>query len=281
MFLESSSPELSQILSTVNSKILLPKLLTKEQTELVRKQKNRAKLEAEPVEVTLGDVTLTLEHIDLNKLPNRFKTYKKIIEKSSSQEDYENIVRVLEGFQTAGIKIDTTWKPMAIMTLADAGMHSTLLKALQRPAATGLSMREWMVLAAVLRAIHEKAANADWSKEETTKALRFAMQVAELLEHEDHCGAQDRGKMKAHNDWTGEPAVIAVPTELAAVLASRHGGDIGEVKKLATRLTSALKQKNYQVGLPLTFLLSYVPVKLTCMIVFSRDHFRTIFSHHR
>jgi hypothetical protein len=248
VFLAPSNPELSSLLSAFNAKILLPHHLTKEQKDLVYRQANKAKLEAEPVDITLGDVTLPLEHTDRNHLPKRLSTLAQIIKKSKTRDDWENVVRALEGFQNAGIHIKTGWQEMAVRHLNLNGMQQLVLKALQRPKASGLSMREWPVLVRVLSGIHDKAALADWDEEQTSKALRWAKQVAELLEHDEHHAEQSRGELVAAKDWRGKPAVVAVPTEMAAVLADRYGGSVEEVHVLAGRLVAALKQDDYSVS---------------------------------
>jgi hypothetical protein len=227
--------------------VLLPLHLTKEQEKLVYTQEARAKLEAEPVEITLGDVTLPLEHIDRNHLPDRFKTFKEVIMKSETKEDWENVVRMLEGMENAGIKVKQNRQEMVVRQLNLHGMQHLVLKALQRPKATGVRLSSWGVLVQVLRSVHDKAALADWEKDETIKALRLAKQVVELMDDEEHCGGQPRGEMKSEGDFRGKPVVVALPTELAAVLAEKHAGDKEEVKKMANRLVNALKQDDYMV----------------------------------
>jgi hypothetical protein len=49
------------------------------------------------------------------------------------------------------------------------------------------------------------------------------------------------------------PAVIALPTELSAVVAAKFGGDKEEVKKLANRLMNSLKQNDYMVCISSAF----------------------------
>jgi hypothetical protein len=227
--------------------VLLPSHLTKEQEKLVYIRENRAKLEAEPVEITLGDVTLPLEHIDRNHLPDRFKTFKAVIAQSETKEDWENVVRMMEGMENAGIVVKKAWQEMVVRHLNMSGMQHLVLKALQRPKATGLRLSNWGVLVQVIRSVHDKAALADWVKEETNKALRLAKQVVELMDDEAHCGAPSRGEMKSEGDYRGKPVVVALPTELAAVLAEKHGGDKEEVKKMAGRLVNALQQDDYMV----------------------------------
>ena len=88
--------------------------------------------------------------------------------------------------------------------------------------------------------------------EETVKALRFARQVVELMEEEEHHAVLSKGAKMAQTDWRGKPFIIAVPTELAAVVAQKHGGEVEVevVKTFANRLVHALKQDNFTVSLP-------------------------------
>jgi hypothetical protein len=254
-FLPPSKPELSELLSRFNSRVLLPSHLTKEQQKLVYSQESRAKLEAEPVEITLGDVTLPLEHIDRNQLPNRFKTFRRIIKESETKEDWENVVRCLEGFQEAGIKAPSQWQELAIRRLNLAGMNHLVLKMLQRPKATGVSLSNFGVLLQVLRSVHDKAALAEWAEDDTVKAYKQAKQIVELMDNEEHHKGQKRPVKEGEfpeGDWRGRPSVVALPTEMAAVLAERYGGDKEEVKKLSNRLVNALKQSGYMNSLDMT-----------------------------
>lgn len=169
---------------------------------------------------------------------------------SETNDDWENVVRMLEGFKNAGIKVKSHRLEMVVRKLNDAGQQRLVLKALQRAKATGLSLRDRGVLLQVLKGVHDQAALSDWDKDETAKALRFAKQITELLEDEEHRGDKGRAAMVGPQDWRGAPEVIAVPTELAAKMAERYEGDVAEVKGLAGRLVGALKQNDYQVSSP-------------------------------
>ncbi|CAN9185241.1 unnamed protein product [Alternaria alternata] len=255
-FLPPSKPELSELLSKFNAKILLPSHLTKEQRKLVYSKESRAKLEAEPVEITLGDVTLPLEHLDRNRMPNRFKTFRTIVAESETKEDWENVVRCLEGFEEAGIKVEIAWQELVVRSLNLADMHHLILKMLQRSKATGVKLTELGVLRQVLRSVHDKAALSGWAEEETAKMYKQAKQIVELMDNEEHHKVQKREDQHYQGDWRGRPSVVALPTELAAVLAERHGGDKEQVKKLSNRLVNALKQSDYTAWLDMTSLRS-------------------------
>ena len=246
-FLPPSSPDLASLLSAFNSKVLLPCHLTSEQQKLVYSQEARAKLEAERVEITLGHVTLPLEHIDRNKLPSRWHTLRDIVRKSETTDDWENVLRCLEGFEEAGIKVKWEWQQMVMRALGNAGRQNLIIKALQRPKASGIRLYNWGVLLQVLRAVHDQAVMVDWQQEETMKALKMANQVVELMENKLHCEGDWVPKTDV-GDWRGHPAVVALPTEMTAVIAEKYGGDKEAVQKMANRLVAAIEQIDYMVS---------------------------------
>jgi len=172
---------------------------------------------------------------------------------------------MLEGFVNAGIKLSPERQDFVVRRLNLGGMQSLVLKALQRAGKTGIRMSDFAVLRQVLRGVHEKAARSDWDKDETVKALSYAKQVVELLEDEEHCGGDSRGDTEAQNDWRGKPFVVAVPTEMVAVLADRHGWDVGEVKVMAGRLMATLTQDGYEVSPPSFYSSHHVfPTTIEC-----------------
>ena len=247
VFLEPSSTELSSFLAKINSLVLLPEHLTREQQRLIYKQSSRAKLEAEPVEVTIGDVTSPLQHIDRNVRPSRWASLKDVVNQSETTADWENVVRVLEGFHSADIPVKPEWQELVVRKLNEAGHHNIILKALQRVKATGLRLSNYNVTLKVLKGAHDRAVESNWDKVETVKALRYARQIVELMEEEEHHAVLSKGAKMAQTDWRSKPFVIAVPAELAAVVAQKYQGDVDTVKTLASRLVNALKQDNAAV----------------------------------
>jgi hypothetical protein len=181
--------------------------------------------------------------LNRNVLPNRWATFRRIVTDCKTPQDWENLVRAVEGFENAGIAVPPARKALVVRKLNEAGMQHLILKALQRPKATGLRMSDADVLSSVLRGVHDMAAAEGWEKDDTAKAFRFAKQIAELLEDPEHHAALD---------FRSRPGVVALPTEMAAVLADRHAGDVEVVKMYAGRLVAALKQANYNVCFPLS-----------------------------
>jgi hypothetical protein len=253
VFVTPSSPELSTLLATFNSKILLPAHLTKDQEKLVYSKAGQAKLNTEPVDVTVGDVTLPLEPLDRNKLPARTVVVRHIIGKSTSSEDWENVIRAIEGLESAGIPVRPHWQQLVVRMLGKHNMYNLLLKTLQRPKATTMRLSNLLLLRSVIRSAHDRAAGtvtgsarpAAWDQEETAAALRFATQVVELMEDPEHHSVKPPNALVPHTDLRGRPSVVALPTELAAVAAERHGADREPVKTYAARLMAAIEQSEF------------------------------------
>jgi hypothetical protein len=106
----------------------------------------------------------------------------------------------------------------------------------------------------VLKGAHERAADSDLDKDETVKALRYARQVVELMEEEEHYAVSSiKGAKKGPTDWRGAPYAVTVPTELGAIVAQKLEGDVELVKNLANRLVNVLKQDNTTAPLRQSF----------------------------
>ncbi|OCL11748.1 hypothetical protein AOQ84DRAFT_386613 [Glonium stellatum] len=251
VFQESTSPKLSTLLETLNSNILLPRHLNADQRRLVYQKKHASRLENEPMYVQIGDVEMQLKHVDQVKdLPSRWSVLKQVVELSKDQKDWDNVVKMLEGFYLAGIHLKPRQLVKLIRRANQANMQHIVLRALQQVKTTGLSLKNPEILEAVLIGIRNKASQSGWEPESTKKALAFTEQVMELMENPEHLGTS----FAKSGDPRASPLVIALPLELAVIRAARHldGKDAdGKVKIYAVRLMSAFKQDNFlKVSLP-------------------------------
>lgn len=208
-------------------------------------------------------MTLPLEPLDRNRdIPSRWKTIKEVVSQSKTPEDWENVVRIMEGFENAGQPLKAQWKELIVRKLGDAGQHHLILKAAQRAAATGLRLNNPQMVRTVFRVLHWKALESKWDEEETRKALALAEQFVELMEGDEHLGK----KNLVPGDLRASPFTIAMPLELAAVRAKRHtdGQDTdGKVAKYASRFMNATKQDDFlTVTLPAELQYITSPIEL-------------------
>jgi len=219
--------------------------LTHEQELLVYKEKNRARIEAEPLYITLGDVELPLEHIDrTTDIPSKFSIIRQVVDKAQTNEDWENVVRMLEGFHEAGIKLKPEWEEKIVRKLFYAGKGDLVVQALERVRDTGLTLKKEWVRNLVLQGLREKAAASNWQEKKTLAALNSIEHVLELMEHKMHLGKSSA----ASGDPRASPFVIAYPLELAAMRAKLHlnGEDKGgKVATYALRMMTAFKQDDF------------------------------------
>ncbi|KAF2113860.1 hypothetical protein BDV96DRAFT_648100 [Lophiotrema nucula] len=250
-FHEPSTPELATLLSTLQSRVLLPQHLSKEQQKLVYKLENKPKLEAEPIEITVGDVTLPLEHLDRTKdLPDRWSHVKEILDKSETETDFENVLRMLEGCRDANVRLKPANKEKIVRGMTRKDMQHLVLKAVQRSDRTSMRLRKESFIITVMRSMHLKAFKSGWAEADTKKGLSYAEQVVALMEEKDNLGKVDLTPA----DPRSSPWVIAPVAELAAVRAKKHTGgkDLdGKVQKYAARLMNSLLQTEFATsGLP-------------------------------
>ncbi|KAF2272673.1 uncharacterized protein EI97DRAFT_461772 [Westerdykella ornata] len=249
VYLTPSKPELSIILSQLNSKVLLPLHLTKDQAKLVFKPENKARLEAsDPIEITLGNVTLPLEHIDRNRdQPSQWGTIKTIIEKAESSNDWENVIRMLEGVRSAGIRLWPFQWEKIVRSLHVADMQHLVVKAVQRAGKTGLRLRHSRVIHALFLGFHERAARSEWDPAITAKMLDFVEEMVYRMEGKEHLGREP----VTPNDIRASPFTIAYPAELAAARAKvQFGGEDKDrkVRRYASRLMNAITQTTWGLG---------------------------------
>ncbi|KAK3679888.1 hypothetical protein LTR78_000264 [Recurvomyces mirabilis] len=120
------------------------------------------------------------------------------------------------------------------------GRMGTILVCLQQVESTGLSLKSEEVMREVLIGIREHAARAEWNAEAVTKARKWAVEVASLLERSEH----GSGKVGAGTkDARRRPQVLGLFLELAAVDAFKHKGgqDVdGTVRMYTERLLSCM-----------------------------------------
>jgi hypothetical protein len=177
-------------------------------------------------------------------IPGRWQSIKSIIELSKTQDDWENVLRIMEGFHNASTPMKTQWKQFIVRRMSLAGQHHLILKAAQKASATGLRLSDVALANTVFQAVHCKALESEWDPKETKKALDLAEKLVELLDDDRHLGKKD----VAIGDIRASPYTIAIPLELAAVRAKRHtdGQDTdGKVALYASRFMQATQQDDF------------------------------------
>jgi hypothetical protein len=246
VFTPTSSPELDTLLSTIRSKHIIPHVLHKAERKLIFGIKNREYLEESPQTTTIGGEEIQLEWIDQRtEIPNRRKLMKRVLQlmKEGEPQDWENLPKLLLGLTRAKKTPSPRQLAKMVRLATNAGRFGIVMRCLQRPIATGMSMEKEEVLRAVMWALREvgRGERGGWEQEGVGKALRDANEIASLLESEGH----GSGTYVKKNDPRTRPEVLAIFLELAAVQAWKFqdGMDTdGRVRAFAERLLSNVER---------------------------------------
>jgi hypothetical protein len=249
VFQESSSPELTELLSTIRSKRILPTLLNAAQRKLIQSSKAKAHLTNEPVYALIGDEEVRLEHINVTKDVPSEKSFLRVLDLTTEPQDWRNMPALIEGLHNVK-KLAPRYQKRFILAAAEAGMVSVLLQCLQQAANNGFSLNLPVVRLNMFHIIRDIARNSDWEEEATQKCLKQIQQVLDFMDDPAHCGE----KTIMPDDPRTQPYVIAIPLEIAAMRVTNHLGGVDEgglVAMYTSRLLAALDQPINHLVLPL------------------------------
>ncbi|KAH7037938.1 uncharacterized protein B0I36DRAFT_359564 [Microdochium trichocladiopsis] len=231
-FTPTSSSELDQLLETMRQKIILPSFLPAEQRSKLYDPKWEQRLKSDPITIEIDGEILKFYHQNPLKgdIPETKRTFREIVYRLKTPEDFANLRPLLEGLHQAGRKLNhVTWAQLTRI-VCERGQHLELLECARSVKRTGfrLGLLHEVVLR-LLTAVQMDAVDAGWSTSATRAALRRAEMVLEMLETEEHQRAKDipAGSIPLQST----PMVILAPMHLAAAL-----GDVDKTTKFARDL---------------------------------------------
>ena len=248
-FMESSSPELDDILSRFRSKVFLPAHLSKQHKDLIYRSRHQKLLSTEPVSVNISGEDFRLEHIDRTKdIPDTVRGIWKAISLMQNKNDWDNLAPLLEGLKDAKKELKPWFWSKLIRTAGRAGRLDIVLELARRSSSTGFVLREPTIVAELMWWIQYKATNNNWTEKQTKQALTWAEMVIVLLEDPKHSGNK---AILGDSDPRTLPEVIGVLLQLSSIRAARHldGKDEdGKVAEYAERLIGTSLDKTFGVN---------------------------------
>ncbi|KAF2096202.1 hypothetical protein NA57DRAFT_78971 [Rhizodiscina lignyota] len=244
VFADSSSAELANLLQTIRERILIPGFLNAAQRDLIFLPKWKSTLENEDITAEIGDEEVPLRHLDVDRdIPRRWPAFKQAVEMSETEEDWRNMLALLEGLHQADAKITPAQHAKFIRRAIEADMMPIVIQAIRTVSATGVSLSEETVLEEVLLGgVHERAVDSGWSDEATEEAWTLATQITQLMEFPKHCGD---AHMRQGKDLRAEPWVLGVLLEATAMrqkLLFDGKDDDGQVALCVDRLVSVAER---------------------------------------
>jgi len=246
----SQPAELTTLLSQIRSRIFLPAHLRTPQRALIFRTRHHALLRSDPVVLEIGSESVTLQPLDMTKdIPSSWRSIVRAMQLMSSRSDWNNLVALLEGMNTAGRRWKTWQLEKIVRDAGNSGMSAVVVECVRAAGRTGLYLRDVRVVREAMWGCRSRGAMSGWSKAETGAALRNAEHIAEALEGSLHWG--NAHKRPEGADPRREADVLGVLVELVGIRAVRHQGgeDVdGKVEMYVKRLVSNLSANTLENG---------------------------------
>lgn len=251
-FEPSSSKELDALLSLIRERILITGSLNPRQQELVFHPKWRATLENEPVYATVGGEEIQLQPYDrFNDVPNRWRSFRQALQMAETDEDWRNMVRMLEGYQsiTKGKHMGSDPVQMFVRRAKQHNQIDQIWRCLWNVNATGMSLRDPGIAHAVLiGCVSERLRSQGHNKSAVEDAWARVKKLLQVMEMPEHCGGAF-----VKDDMRQQPWVLGVVVEVVALHQKLQwpGGDgmKDEVQTYVARLLDCVGRKPLNVSI--------------------------------
>lgn len=168
---------------------------------------------------------------------------KKALSLMQGHDDWRQLPGLLEGLHKSNSRPDLDFQEKIVRKAIQADQLGVVVICLNRSDLTGLTLKNEGILNLVIWGLHEYAQSAAWEEARVRKAIRYADEIAQMLEAEEH----GTGRKIAQNDPRTRPSTIGVYLELAAVAAQKYQGgkDVdGSVRRYAERLMACINDSN-------------------------------------
>ncbi|ORY69553.1 uncharacterized protein BCR38DRAFT_333436 [Pseudomassariella vexata] len=229
IFTKTSSPELDDLLGSIRNKIILPSFLPQEQRKKLFRQRYEKKLESDPIIIEVDGEIFKFRHMDPQKgnMPNTRKSVIQAIQAFSKDEDFANLVPLLEGIYHAKRKLPEDFYAKIARELGKKGRVYDVIECARMIKRTGYKLDTSEKVNTVLADVQMKAIDAGWSKGQTEQSLRWTEMVLDIIEEEEH-----QPRVKADLPLNRDPQVLLAPLHLATVLVAKHEADEQMVAKM-------------------------------------------------
>lgn len=217
-FPTGSNDELNNILSEIQKKIVLPAQLPLYQRKKIRRGRWKEKLEQQPIELEIDDVRYQLKHLDGcgGEVPDTRVILWKAMSQMKTKEDWQILPKVMQALSYARKLNNDTWASM-IRRAGQAGNMGPVFELAKRPLNDGLRVDSHEKAQKFMTGVVHEVGTALWSEPAVIKGLRDAEKILHILNDENH-----RPRSGYWMNMSRDPAFLAVPMTMAAVLVSKH-----------------------------------------------------------
>ncbi|KAL4868541.1 hypothetical protein BDV12DRAFT_102436 [Aspergillus spectabilis] len=250
-FYPTNSPELDQALSRFRDELFIPHSLTTEQQRMIYRNRHAAKLNENPITVSIGedDEPYPLRPLGVSQLPSTKDAYK-VLSLMHETKNWSNLAIFLTGLRNSGRSLETARWEWLVRKAGESNGLGPLLQCAQQANDTRFLLKEPALVKRLFFELHVLAQEDGFSGPAVEKAYGLATQFAHLMESDTH----------VVNDLEKDPRrssfVIGTLLELSAARALNEPSPEkgGEVLNYARRFiasweppTTQTQQNWYQV----------------------------------
>ncbi|KAI1777927.1 hypothetical protein F4818DRAFT_408441 [Hypoxylon cercidicola] len=235
-FTPTSSPQLDELLTMIRQKIILPSYLPNEQRKRIFSPKYEKKLQSDPITIEIDGEVFKFRHQNLfTDVPQTRRSVVTAISQFETAADFANLRPLLEGVAGTGVKFPPDLYAKILRVVGAKGHVYDIIECARGVARTGYRLDTSEKAAEILHFVQMKAVDSQWDEAQTTKALRWAEMVLELLQEDAHQPRRRKddpileGELPLHRD----PIALLAPLHLAAALVAKHGVEGEVAEKLA------------------------------------------------
>ncbi|KAF2754649.1 hypothetical protein EJ05DRAFT_479086 [Pseudovirgaria hyperparasitica] len=196
-------------------------------------------LELDPIAIKVGKADTTLTHFGgLTKLPKRKPAIHHFISLMKSEEDWHNLVLLLEGLEGTENGLSKALKVTVLHKIINEDKFSILVKIVGNPEKYGFRLTDPDISEGVITAIHQHASLHAWDSQRVRHAFKAADQFVDL---------STRDFYRADPTVQRNPHLIASALEMITKLISLGvAGDLEKARgrEYAERFMAVVKQEN-------------------------------------
>ncbi|RKL34909.1 hypothetical protein BFJ63_vAg1342 [Fusarium oxysporum f. sp. narcissi] len=199
VFAETKNPQLNEILTEIQEKIILPAHLPEKARKLVFNPDKSDYIQRNPVTIEVDGLEHTFKTIDrFHDVPNSMKAFAEATKLMKTKEEWDNISTLLAGYKKAGIKLKR-WHADAVTRRAGHhGQPYVVIECAQQVEKTGLSLQRDCTVILLLASINRKIISPKGEESETQQALKWNKMVWDIIQRPEHLAKNTPPRRQPH-----------------------------------------------------------------------------------
>lgn len=187
VFAETENPELNQILTQIQEKIILPAHLPEAQRKLVFSKRKSDYIQRNPVVIELDGLEHTFKTIDqFTDIPNASKAYQEATKLMTTKEEWDNLGTLLAGYKKAGIRLKRRQYDSAIRRAGQHRQPYAIIECAKQASKTGFLLNNTSTVILLLASINIRIHKPTGEESDAQEALKWNQLVWDLIQRPEH-----------------------------------------------------------------------------------------------